>query len=279
LKSQNSFSDASGSQIVTAGGTHGGNGGNIEVSAPNIQSLDSAMDAGAQAGFTGGLFLLDPANINLGTSGNGTVPSSGTVAYNSGSGTLNLNVNTAFLNKKFCQILLQATGNINLTDNTVWDLSATTGLNAGQLTLQAGGNLNLGTGSQITDANSWSVNLEAGYNFNSHSINPGHGAITFNDGSSIQTAMDNISLQAGQDISLGTGTLGATGSGGISATAMSGSLTIDSGSVQTESGSISLNAGQSITDNSGNLNTLAGGSISAKRPVLQVLNAIAKSTP
>ena len=47
LKADNVFSDSTGSQIVTSGGAHGGNGGNIEVSAPNIQSLDSAMDASA----------------------------------------------------------------------------------------------------------------------------------------------------------------------------------------------------------------------------------------
>ena len=84
LQSGNVFSDTTGSEIVTMGGTHGGNGGNIEVSAPNIQSLDSAMNAGAQAGFIGGEFLLDPVNIVLGTSGNGVVPGNGTVAYNSG---------------------------------------------------------------------------------------------------------------------------------------------------------------------------------------------------
>ncbi len=263
LQSQNIFSDVTGSQITTAGGVQGGNGGNIEVSAPNIQSLNSAMDAGAQAGFTGGAFLLDPANINLGTSGNGVVPNNGAVAYNSAPGTLNLNVNTAFLNKNFSQILLQATGNINLTDGTVWDLSGSTGMNTGQLTLQAGGDVNIGNGSQITDANNWSVSLQAGYNFNNHSITPGTGSINFSDGSSIQTAAGAINLQAGQDISLGTAALNVTGGGSISAVATSGSVTIDSGSVQTESGNIALNAGQSIQDNSGSINTLAGGNISA----------------
>ena len=58
LKSDNVFSDNAGSQIVTTGGANGGNGGNIEVSAPNIQSLDSAMDARAKSGSTGGEFLL-----------------------------------------------------------------------------------------------------------------------------------------------------------------------------------------------------------------------------
>ena len=80
LQSGNNFSDDVGSQIVTSGGAQGGNGGNIEVSAPNISSLNSAMDASAQSGWNGGTFFLDPANIILGTSGSGTVPANGTVA-------------------------------------------------------------------------------------------------------------------------------------------------------------------------------------------------------
>ncbi len=100
LKSENIFSDAEGSQIITTGGEHGGNGGNIEISAPNIESLNSSMDASAQSSYFGGIFFLDPANIVLGTSGSGTVPANG-VVDSSGSGNLLLNVNTAFKNKNF----------------------------------------------------------------------------------------------------------------------------------------------------------------------------------
>ena len=52
LKSGNSFSDSPGSQIVTTGGALGGNGGNVEVSAPNILSLDTSMNASVQPGST-----------------------------------------------------------------------------------------------------------------------------------------------------------------------------------------------------------------------------------
>jgi filamentous hemagglutinin family protein len=245
LKSGNTFSDTAGGEIITAGGAHGGNGGNIEVSAPNVESLASTMNAGAQAGFTAGEFLLDPVNIILGTSTAGGA----------------INVNTAFAG--FSSIILQATGNITLNANTVWDLSGSTTMNQGQLTLEAGGNIVLGTGSQIMDANAWAVTLEAGYNFINNSINSGKGAITFDNGSSIQTAQGNISLLAGSSISIGTGSVSATGSGNILATATAGSLTIDSGTVQTESGAINLNAGQTIQDNSGSLNALDGGNISA----------------
>ncbi len=187
IKSQNIFSDADGSQIVTTGGINGGNGGNVEVSAPNIQSLNSSMDAGAKGGFTAGEFLLDPANIILGTSGSGSVPANGTVGSTDNgngavSGTLTLNVNTAFKNKNFSNIKLQATQNITLNASTVWDLSISTGQTAGQLTLQAGGNIIFGNSAKITDTKNWSVTLQAGYNFANSSINSGVGNIYLNGG-------------------------------------------------------------------------------------------------
>ena len=49
LKSADTFSDVAGSTIQTTGGAQGGNGGNVEVSAPNINSLETAMDAGVAA--------------------------------------------------------------------------------------------------------------------------------------------------------------------------------------------------------------------------------------
>jgi filamentous hemagglutinin family protein len=42
LRSGNTFSDSLGSQITTTGGAQGGNGGNVEISAPNVLSLNSA---------------------------------------------------------------------------------------------------------------------------------------------------------------------------------------------------------------------------------------------
>ena len=118
------------------------------------------MDASAQSGWSGGTFFLDPVNIVLGTSGAGAPDSSGTVAWNS-SGTLNINVNTAFQNKNFSQILLQASGNITLS--TLWNLTSSTGQGDGNLIMEAGGNIVLNNGSKITDANDWDVTLEAGY--------------------------------------------------------------------------------------------------------------------
>jgi filamentous hemagglutinin family protein len=246
LQSGNNFSDTAGSSIVTAGGANGGNGGNVEISAPNIQSLHTAMNARAQAGFTGGEFLLDPVNIILGAS-----PGSGMI-----------DVNTAFAG--FSAIKLQASGDITVNAGTTWNLSGSTGQSSGQLTLQAGGDIVLNSGAQITDANNWSVSLAAGYNFINNSINAGKGTLTLNDGSFIQTTGGNVSLFAGQDISMtGSGSVSASGSGSISATATAGSLTMDAGYIQASAGTVNLTAGQDITVGSGYVVTTGGGSINA----------------
>jgi filamentous hemagglutinin family protein len=74
IKSGGTFSDNAGSHITATGGANGGNGGNMEVSAPNVLSLNSSLDASAQAGSTAGQLSLDPKNITLNTTGTGTVP-------------------------------------------------------------------------------------------------------------------------------------------------------------------------------------------------------------
>lgn len=214
LQSENTFSDQPGSKVSVAGGVGGGNGGSVEVSAPDILSLSSVMDATAQNGWSGGTFFLDPASITLGTSSaNGAI-----------------NVNSAFAG--FSQILLQASGNISLTANTTWNLSASTGnQTSGQLTLEAGGDILFGNGSKIIDANNWSVTLEAGYNFANNAIEPGFGNIYLNnnsDGSTgggwIQTAAGGVTLIAGQNILVGSGSVSTIGGGSIFADALAGNI-------------------------------------------------------
>jgi filamentous hemagglutinin family protein len=278
LKSGNDFSDAAGSQIATTGGANGGNGGNIEVSAPNMESLNSAMDASAQSGFVGGQFLLDPASIVLGTTGSGAVGSGGTVGYNS-SDTLNLNVNTAFKNKNFSSIDLQATGNITISTGTTWDLSGSIGLTAGQLMLQAGGDIIFGNKSKITDANDWSVSLYAGYNFNSGTVQSGTGNIYLNGGSgltaqgTIQLAAGDINLFAGQNIFVAplnsqvvSGSIFTTGGGNIFADALAGNIvagTSNGGSTSTGQTSDYNFTGSGAKPNPflGGISTGAGGNV------------------
>ena len=207
------------------GGSQGGNGGTLEISAANFSGLKSSLDGRAQTGWTAGKLLLDPDYIILDTTG-GDSAGGGTVLNTDNPGsTLDLNVNSAFQN--FSQIILQAKYDITLANGTVWDLSGSTGQSSGQLTLQAGGNIifasdNTGSdNTSITDEGHWAVTLQAGYNFATQSVNYGQGSIYLGGDPStdmtgngeIQTAFGNINLEAGQDILVGSGFVRTTGDG------------------------------------------------------------------
>lgn len=260
LKSGSSFSDSIGSQISAAGGSQGGNGGNIEVSAPNILSLNSTLNADAQPGWSAGTFFLDPASITLGTStANGAI-----------------DVNTAFAG--FSSILLQASGDITLNSGTTWNLSGSTGESSGQLTMEAGSDISFGNNSKILDANDWSVTLDAGYNFANNAIQSGAGNIYLNGGSglsesgTIQLGAGSVNLFAGQSILVGSGSVFTTGGGSIFADSVSGDInagTSNGGSTQKPgdylfgSSGAQVNAvlGGMSTENGGNVTLIAGNDI------------------
>ncbi len=223
LKSENDFSDSTGGKISVAGGAQGGNGGSVEISAPNISSLNSSMDAKAQPGWTAGKLFLDPDNIILDLSG-GDSAGGGTVAVGDSPGsTLDLNVYGAFFG--FSQIVLQAKYNITLANGTFWNLADATGVGGGQLTLEAGGDVILGDGAAIYDAGNWSVTLKAGVNdFNAGTVQSGTGNIFLNGSSAIGLNAGSIDLTAGQNIQIGGGSVTTMGGGNISATALAGSV-------------------------------------------------------
>jgi filamentous hemagglutinin family protein len=263
IKSGDSFADSVGSQIITTGGAQGGNGGSVEISAPNILSLNSSMNAGAQAGSTGGQLFLDPANITLGTSGAGSA-GSGTVTSGSGAGTtLALNVNSAFASMNFSDITLQATANITLASGTAWNLSTSTGEKSGLLTLQAGGDIIFNNGSEIVDANNWSVTLQAGVNFGTGMVQPGVGSIYLNGGSSgtfngtVQTSAGNVTMTAGEDILVGTGAIRTVGGGNISLQAISDD--INAGTAN--NGYQFAIFGTTVSSTLGGIATAAGGNV------------------
>ena len=240
LKSDNTFSDSVGSEIVVTGGAHGGNGGNVEISAPTVESLNSGINARAQSGWTAGTLLLDPDYIILDTSGADSAGSGTVLAGDNPGSTLDLNVNSAFANIAVSQITLQAAYDITLADSTTWDLSGTIGANfggvtSGQLTLQAGRNIFFGDGALLTDENNWSVTLQAGYDFVNNVVQPGAGSIYLNNNSGdntgggwIQTSAGNVNLIAGQDILLGGGSVFTSGGGSVFVDALAGSIDLGS---------------------------------------------------
>ena len=278
LQAGNNFSDSVGSLVSVTGGSAGGNGGNIEIVAPSL-SLNSTLDASAQAGATAGKLLLSPCDIVLDTSGTDSAGDGHVLVGDSPVSGLDLNVNSAFAN--FSEITLQATHNITLANGTVWDLSGSTSQNSGHLTLQAGHDIIFQDGSMITDANSWSVSLQAGYDFIHHTVRSGVGNIFLNGGfdnsttpatplgysGSIQLAAGSIYLTAGQDILVGSGDVITTGGGSIRAHALAGN--IDTGSdaqgyyFEPGVGTINFDASLAydLSHGLGGISTAAGGNV------------------
>jgi filamentous hemagglutinin family protein len=267
VKSGNTFSDSATSQISTAGGSQGGNGGNVEVSAPNVLSLNSKIDASAQNGWNGGLFTLDPENITLGSSGTTSGGTSGTVNGTGSSGSLSINVNTAFQNVNSGSILLEASGTITL--NSTWNVSQSAGgRKSGQLTLEAGGNITLNN--NIIDPNNWSITLKSGYTFGSNpQIAPGVGTIKLAGSASIETATGSIDVEAGSAVTLGSGSIvsgianGAVinGNGGnVNVQAVSGTVTCVSGT----SGYNFTTSGYTVSPTLSGISTASGGNVRIK---------------
>jgi filamentous hemagglutinin family protein len=305
LKSENNFSDAAGSQIDVSGGSHGGNGGRVEISAPNILSLNSAINAGAQSGWKKGVFSLDPLDIVLGT-----------ISDTSDPGVLYVDVNHEFQNIN-ANIELDASGNIyvgnglvtggtfvpNLNGGIIWDLYTSTGYKTdGLLTLLAGGNITFVDGSLITYSadhiiNTWAVTLKAGYDFVNNSVQPGNGSIFLGDvvrdssgtpvlvngnlvpasgSGSIETFAGTIDLTAGQDIQVGSGFVRTTGGGAVSAWALKGDVntgTYDYGYSYNSSASgdpyyviDNKGVGGISTSGGGNVKITAGGNVTSFLP-------------
>ena len=288
LQSGNTFSDATGSQIDVRGGTQGGNGGKVEISAPDMLSLNSGIDAGAQPGWTAGKLVLDPYDIILDTSGSDSAGSGTVLAGSNPGSTLDLNVNSVFANLTVSEILLEATHDITLANGTQWNLSGTIGANSGgvtsgQLTLEAGNNIVFQDGSAIVDANNWSVALKAGVNnFTTGAVQPGVGNIYLNggdglvNGGSIQTASGDINLTTGQNIETGGGSLQDFNFNNFAIASASGSINLAAGndiqmysrlglgSVETTAGgNINLTAAQDIDIGTGSVSATGGGNINA----------------
>jgi filamentous hemagglutinin family protein len=264
IKSAGTFSDSAGSQIAATGGGNGGNGGNVEISAPTMLSLNSRIDASAQAGWSEGWFSMDPQNIVLGSfsSGSTSAGTSGVINATASSGTVDVDVGTAF-QKVDASILLEASGNISLNTGITWSLSTSTGQTTGQLTLEAGGNIILNNESAITDPNNWSVTLEAGYNFAAgHGVVAGVGAaannVTLIDNATIETAAGDINVLAGNNVTLGNGGIVTSAGGNVSVQAVAGNVNCGS----SQSGYSFTDTGYTAGPSLGGISTASGGNVS-----------------
>ena len=259
LKSGGGFADTPGSLISAAGGTAGGNGGTVEISAGEMPDIQTEIIGQAGNG-AGGTLILDPANIVIGDSGGGSA-GSGSVGAGSSSGTLNLNVNSAFTG--FSQIDLQATLNITLSAYALWDLGASTGVAAPgcRLKLEAGNNITLGSGSAILAPDGWSVTLEAGRNFSApaDTVTSGAGAITFSGSAGLQAGDGNITLLAGQSVTVNSGYVRTVNGGNIDVSAVAGS--VNTGNKASGFDFRPTGSGYVVDPDLGGISTAAGGNV------------------
>ncbi len=271
--SSGTFADSASSQINVTGGGLGGAGGFVEVSAPFMSAIHSRIDGSAGFGSTGGRLLIDPLNIVIGSSGNGSI-GSGTVGSGDApvAGTLTLDVNSAFLG--FSQITLQALNNITLNSGTIWDLESSTGLNTpgSLLKLEAGNNITISTGASILGGENWSVTLQAGRNFSlADTVTPGVGTISFAGTGSLQTQNGNISLLAGNNITVGSGQVRTVGGGSITAHAVGGSINTGTKAngftFSTLGYNVSADLGGISTGNGGDVNLTAGLDVISYLPI------------
>ena len=276
LKSDNAYSDQLGSVIDISGGAQGGNGGMLEISAPQMDSIQSAINGQASPGYLNGLFTLDPYNILLtSASSDPNAAYGGTVVASDppiGVGsTLTLDV-TKFAST-LSQINLQALNNITL--GTLWTLGDS--LTPAQLSMTAGNNITLNDGTGIQAGRNWNLSLTAGTALPSGSVpSSGNSGIYLNGSSFIQTQNGNINLWAAHEIQVGwsgsANRVGYANNGLGSITTKSGgniNVTAEYGDINTGSGlgGFVYNNGStapfySIDSNLGGISTASGGNVS-----------------
>ncbi len=141
----------------------------------------------------------------------------------------------------------------------------------------------------ITDANNWSVTLEAGYSFANSTIQSGNGSIYLGDvtrnssgvqsvdangnfipsngSGSIQLAAGNINLIAGGSVDVGAGsvvtTAGGTTGGNIDVTALSGDIVMGTktSGVQNSGYEDDVSDNWNVSASLGGISTMAGGNV------------------
>ncbi|HTV41077.1 MAG TPA: filamentous hemagglutinin N-terminal domain-containing protein [Candidatus Sulfotelmatobacter sp.] len=253
IQAGNTFSDQAGSTINVAGGAQGGNGGNVDICAPQMATINSLINGQALAGFAGGTLTIDPADIWLDS------------ANNAPSGYTYINVNNY---NGLSQINIQADDDIVL--NTIWQLTlpAALSLSAGNditlnsgsgiyaatggsssLSLQAGNEIALGSGSEI-EANGGSITLKA------PTVDQA-GTLQANSVGSVNGV---IEIDASLDLSLeGTSQILATGDPNDNTSASPGGFVV-------------LNAGNTYSDNSGSTISVSGNSAGGQGGIVEIFD-------
>ena len=261
IQSRGQFADSAASSIDVSGGAAGGDGGRVAISAMQMSSIVSRLEAAAHAGGRGGELVIDPLDIIINSVGTAN-PGSGTVNAGDPPPTGAL-IFKPSLFASFAHITLQATRDLTLS--TAWNLSASADPTS-TLRLQAG--RNLAVNSSIAAGNNWSVELVAGSNFTTPdaanpaaAVNAGVGNLAFGSSGSVTAQNGHLLLLAGQNVSLSTGAARTVGGGNIGVLAAAGDVNSGSG----RSGFVFSRTGyRADTVNLGGISTAAGGDVSIK---------------
>src|SRR5215831_9007174 len=243
IKSDNKFSDAAGSTIDISGGTQGGNGGHAEISATHMTGIESSIDGNAARGFVKGGLLIDPLNIKLSADGD-VPPDSGTIGENDPPLDDTLTINPNLFLSSLSQLVLQASGSIEL--DTGWTLANRN--TRGSLSLQAGQNITLDDGSSLIAGRNWNVSMIAG------------GYIHLDGSAVIEAQNGSINLWAGSEVIVNSGAIRTKTGGSIMVTARDGDVnagTSDEGYLQYRN----RPPYYPVSDNLGGISTAAGGDI------------------
>ncbi len=209
IKSDTSFSDQAGSTINISGGVQGGNGGQVSICAPSMNSVQSVINGQATAGYLGGALSIDPANIWLASSSSDSSAPSGytVIDVNSFSGLSLIN--------------LLADNNITL--NTVWNLADQSA--TASLSLTAGNNITLNDGSAIKAGQDWNVSLTAGTAVTMKSeITAGNDGIYLDGSAYLQSQNGNLTLSTANEVIVQNGAIRTVGGGNIDVTAQYGDV-------------------------------------------------------
>ncbi len=159
------------------------------------------------------------------------------------------------------KIHLQATRNIQLSAGTLWDLNESTGVSSpgSLLLLEAGNNITLANGSRINAGNGWSVSLVAGRDFTQPSgTRSGTGNIALNGSAGIQATDGDISLLAGNNVTVASGFVRTIGGGDITARAVAGNINTGTRA----NGFLFRPTGYEVDTELGGISTANGGNVS-----------------
>lgn len=201
VKSDNAFSDQAGSTINIAGGALGGDAGQVEISAAQMGAIQSQINGQAATGFNGGALTIDPYDLTLDS------------AYVS---SLNSQISGGL-----SQINLQADHNITLS--TLWTL-ADSGVTA-LLTMTAGNNIILNSGTAIKGGNNWNMDLTAGAALASGTLpTAGNDGIYLNGNAYLQTQNGHLNLTAPNEVIVNSGAIRTQNGGSISVTTEYGNV-------------------------------------------------------